>query len=207
MAEFSARMMSALSYLSKDIVANTKSLPKVTVNGEEIVNLKQLSGAMGVDTETAALYVLDQKSHPLMGEAIAQFEPDYFEKADIDGYVRKILNMKPGTKRVRLVQTILGARRFGQPRGSIIVDDGEEPLKNIRVVLSKVPGYDAVADQKGRIFYIGEEANRWVVRDPNNPKIKLYEGKDEKEVYRWLDNYVVDKAGNEPKKVRRERTV
>jgi hypothetical protein len=194
--EFSPRMMRSLSYLQRNLtndVLTAKDLPKVNADGSEIVTLKQLQTAMGVDIATAAVYVLQAKGHPLALEAEEQFGVDYFGLASIENYTKKILDMQPGTKRVRLVQTILGARRFGQPRGSIIVDDGQEPLRNIRILVSDVPGYDKVADQTGRVYYIGEEANRWVVRDPTNPKIKLFEGKSDKDAYRWLDEYVSGK--------------
>jgi hypothetical protein len=55
-----------------------------------------------------------------------------------------------------------------------------------------VRGYDKVGDQKGRIFYIGEEANRWVVREPGNHK-PIFVANSDKEAYVWLNNAVVDK--------------
>ena len=194
-AEFSARMMTSLSYLSSHLLepeVSSKALPNVNADGELIDNLKSLSVALGVDEQTAALYVLDTKDHNLSEVAVSQFQPDYFGSSTIDSYVKRIVT---GTevKRVRLVRSILGSRRFGQPRGTIIVNDGEEPIKNLIAVANDVPGYDKVADYSGRYYYIGEERGRWVVRVPGQ-KDPAHFAKDEKEAYYWLDAAVPKKG-------------
>ena len=201
--ELSPRMLTAMHYLAKHLgetKPSVKELPKYTVDGEPITSVKELATSMGVDTRVAALYALQNKRDELQEEALGQFSRfGHIQNLSIDGYIAKITRIKPETKRVRLVRTVMGARRFSQPRGSIIVTDGEAPLDNLAAMPNDVRGYDKVTDSKGRIFYIGEEANRWVVRAPGQHE-PLFIGDSDRDAYYWLNNAVVGKKP--PKKAK-----
>ena len=198
----SAQMLTSAHTLSKMIGEPRRSaaeLPKYNLDGEPIGSVKELANTMGVDLKVAALYAIDRNREELLDEAKVLLTPSLGKKhLSVQQYVDEVTKINPQTKRVRLVRTILGARRFSQPRGSIIVTDGDAPLNNLRVLPNDVRGYDKVTDSKGRIFYIGEEANRWVVRAPGQHQ-PLFVGDSDKDAYYWLDQAVV---GKKPKKAK-----
>lgn len=199
----SPSMLTAMHYLAKHLGDQNvirKNVPKYNLDGEPITSIKELADAMGVDTKVAALYALEHKRAELQDEALEQFNGfGPMPNLSVEGYIQKIIRINPEKKRVRLVRTVLGARRFSQPRGSIIVTDGQAPLDNIMAMPNDVRGYDKVTDSKGRIFYIGEEANRWVVRAPGQHE-PLFVGDSDRDAYYWLNDAVV---GKKPKKAKK----
>ena len=199
--EFSPELMKVLSVLGT-LEVTEKELPKYTVDGQDIATVKQLSNAMGIDEDVAALYGLVHGNGELKEESYTLLTDKFrFRNLTVSDYIEKIIQTE--SKRVRLVRTVLGARRFSQPRGSIIVTDGEAPLNNLRALPNDVRGYDKLTDSKGRIFYVGEEANRWVVRAPGQHD-PIFVGDADKDVYRWLNNAVVDKP-TKPAKGRKKK--
>lgn len=61
------------------------------------------------------------------------------------------------TKVVRRVRTRAGARRFGQPIGSIIVRDGARPLAGLRLQDSDYDGWDKIKGSNGKTYYVGQD--------------------------------------------------
>lgn len=197
--EFSPALLTAMHSVVDNTFAS-KELPKYTLDGDEITSVKELAVAMGVDAKVAALYALERKRIELADEALSLLSgPNEMKNLSVERYIREIIGIKPEKKRVRLVRTVLGARRFSQPRGSIIVTDGQAPLDNIMAAPNDVRGYDKVTDSKGRIFYIGEEANRWVVRAPGQQE-PLFVGDSDRDAYYWLNDAVVGKKPGKKKK-------
>lgn len=197
--QISARALTAIhSLLSATQLTGSKELPKYTIDGEPISSVKELAAAMGVDTKVAAVYAISHKEFNAEAFDIL-VDSQTFKNLTVDQYIYKIMGMNAESKRVRLVRTVLGARRFSQPRGSIIVTDGQAPMNNIRALPNDVRGYDKVSDSKGRIFYIGEEANRWVVRSPRDHR-PLFVGDSDRDAYIWLNDAVVGKKPKPPKK-------
>lgn len=193
--ELTPQLLTSMNYLAKNIGKElpVKSVPRYNFDGEEISELKQLAVVMGIPESVASLYAMRDGTPELKAQGLEYVTDNVlFRNLSVNEYIQKILSTDVEKKKVRLVRTVLGARRFSQPRGSIIVTDGEAPLNNIRALPNDVRGYDKLTDSKGRVFYIGEEANRWVVRAPGQHK-PLFYGDSDKDAYYWLDNAVVGK--------------
>lgn len=66
-------------------------------------------------------------------------------------------------KAVRRVRTPAGARRFGQPIGSIIVRDSRSPLSGLMLGDSDYDGWDKVKGSNGKTYFVGkdEDDGKW----------------------------------------------
>lgn len=196
-----AKSIEAINFLYKhlfdDPAQNPVNIPKITPNGIEVTNIKQLSSLLGVDTNTASYYVIQDPTSPneLKSQAKEVINPGIFVASD-DAYLpvtHKAYEIMHNPhiveeKRIRMVRTISGVRRFKQRAGSIIVNDGESPLDALTALKNDVPGYEKVGSKSGGVFYVGREKGKWVVRDPLNGTI-IHSGDKEEDTYKWLNTH------------------
>lgn len=191
--EFSAKMMESLHFLEKHLLSDPRfTVPRIDSDGNEIKTLSALSLAMGVDLDTAAAYALQGKTNEdLKTAAQAHLIPAVdFTPLEDYGYaldkVKRILAGNVESKGVRMVRTVSGARRFQQPKGSIITDDDSPPLDALVALTNDVPGYEKIGDQSGNVFYVGQENGEWVIRDPLTNAV-IHKAPDESDALQWLN--------------------
>ena len=208
----SPEIVSRIHYLHKHLfdnpIDNPTNVPKISPIGTEIKDLGQLSRIMGVDKIVTAHYVLQDPSASAELKTQAKevsrpgiyhadedaFEPIMHQEHDID--TKHIQDSEQ--KRIRMVRTVSGVRRFRQKRGSIIVTDGEPPLNGLVALPNDVRGYEKVASRNGRVFYVGHEIDKWVVRDPQT-RDTIFKGDSEEAAFRWLNQKVGGaSSGKEP---------
>jgi len=97
-------------------------------------------------------------------------------------------------KTVRHVATQAGAKRFGQPIGTIIVADGKTPLPNLSI--SKKPAYDGwtnIDGTDGKTYEVGHDdsTDSWVACGPGGwDDVVVDRAKSEDDALRKLDAYV-----------------
>lgn len=70
-------------------------------------------------------------------------------------------------KVVRHVRTAAGVRRFGQPIGSVIVGEGNTPLKNLKEAESEYDGYNKYKG-RGKTYYTHKNGDRYEALDQND---------------------------------------
>jgi hypothetical protein len=203
-------MMQSLAFLSKDILADPSfTLPKMTSMGDEVKTVTELASVMGIDSKVAAAYVINSDaSDELKADAIKTLQTTS-ESAFAEGigpvieYAHKIARKDfIESKRIRMVRNASGSKYFGQPVGSIIVGDGQQPLDAIAAAPNDVPGYEKVVDRQGNPYYIGREGNRWVVRSGVTKGV-LYESDSEHgeiESLTWLNTKLGGAKGEAQKK-------
>ena len=209
--KLSPELVSGLNWLYKhlldDPAKNPTNTPKITPNGTEVKTLSQVSKIMGVDTNIAAHFVLQDPNanETLKTEAkevafpgVYLSDQDSFDPVLHQAYEITTKDVSAlEQKRIRMVRTVSGVRRFRQGRGSIIVTDGEPPLNALVALPNDVRGYEKVASKGGRIFYVGHENGKWVVRDPRI-KDAIFRGGSEEEAFRWLNKEVGGEGGKTP---------
>lgn len=193
----SAKTVESINYLYKHLFDQPKptSVPKFSPMGEQVTQVKDISAMMGIDKKVAAVYVLQDPaaSSELKEDAREVLNPGIFVASD-DVYlpvVHKAYDIisNPFTveeKRIRMVRSVAGVRRFQQDRGSIIVDDGEPPLDALIALDNDIPGYEKIGDKSGHVYYIGREEGGWVVRDPSSGQV-IHRGGTEQDSFRWLN--------------------
>lgn len=119
-------------------------------------------------------------------EEYLQVKPE--NKALLDSF--EVKGRKAG---IRKVQTPAGEKRFGQPIGSIIIRDGEPPLKHISITPDSPndSGFEVVTDAKGNRYEVGwDETNEtWVATAEGDwNDILVDEAASEEETLRLLDD-------------------
>lgn len=97
------------------------------------------------------------------------------------------------SKTMKIVRTVGGARRYGQPKGSIIVRDGKDPLDALVALPNDREGYEKVADLNGNVYYVGfvkdpKGNEKWVVETADGQKAK--EANSSEIAFSWLNNQV-----------------
>lgn len=92
-------------------------------------------------------------------------------------------------KKVKMVRTASGMRRYGQDKGSIIIKDGEKPLDALTALNNDIQGYEKLGDKNGNTYYIGMEEGRFVVRNPADNSL-MFETPNESDAYNWLNKKV-----------------
>jgi 2'-5' RNA ligase len=88
--------------------------------------------------------------------------------------------------KVRHVRTAAGARRFGQPIGSVIVRD--RVLSNLTAMTSEWDDWAKMKDSKGREYYIGKDGDGWVATDADDNDV--VHARTEDSIYEALDAHV-----------------
>lgn len=101
-------------------------------------------------------------------------------------------------KRVRVIRTQEGARRYGKPIGSIIGGNGEHH-EHLTMGPGVFKGFETVTGKDGQKYDVGfdEDTNKWVAT-LHNSWHDVTAGGSEDEVYRNLNNHVGGKIA--PKK-------
>lgn len=94
-------------------------------------------------------------------------------------------------EKARHVRTAAGARRFGQPIGSVIVADGSV-LKNLKEVDSDYEGYSKY-NVRGQDVYVAKEGNKFVAYDASDNVINSDAKEDA--LLRALDRSTPKKTG------------
>jgi peptidoglycan hydrolase-like protein with peptidoglycan-binding domain len=100
-------------------------------------------------------------------------------------------------KAVRHVRTAAGAKRFGQPIGSVIVRDS--PLKNLVGIESDYDGWDMYKAGSGRSekrFYVGKYEGEWAVTDADD--YKIHGASTQEDALKWLDSHVAPARAKTP---------
>lgn len=179
----SANILNDLSFLSKHLLDDPKTdytkLPLVSADGSNIVDIKTLAAVMNVTDTIASVYATQDPS------ASNELKQDAINHID--------------QKWIRMVRTPAGVRKFKQKQGSIIVDDGEEPLDAITALPNDVPGYEKIADKNGVVYYVGNENGKWSVRTiAGNTAATLYSGDSLEDSLYWLNSRAggIDKNTN-----------
>lgn len=196
-----ASLISSINYLRKHLydspADNPTNVPKVTPDGTMVKTVNQVAALMNTDIKTASLYICQDPNADIFLKTIAKnnIKPGIFVAPD-DAYlpvlnkVEDILTNNIDTKRIRMVRTAAGVRKFSQPQGSIIVTDGQAPLDGLVALPNDVPGFEKIAARNGAIFYVGNAGkNKWVVYDPQNQQA-LHVAKTQIEGFQWLNNFV-----------------
>jgi len=105
------------------------------------------------------------------------------------------------TKVMRIVRTVGGARRFGQPKGSIIVRDGQNPLDALVALPNDREGYEKVADQDGNVYYVGfvkdnKGNEKWIVESGQSGEA-LHAEDTAEDIFAWLNTQVGGSGGKQ----------
>jgi hypothetical protein len=156
-------------------VSRSRVIPTWLYDGSEVKTVRQAATMMNLDERTAAQYIVESKEalNDLQVDAIAFLE----------------------RKTIRKVRTPAGRKRFNQPIGSVIVRDGERPLKNVTIVNS-VGGWDVIEGPDGGRYEIGYDSDNdtWVATGQGDWDDVLVDyATDEEEAYRLLDRALTSK--------------
>lgn len=107
-------------------------------------------------------------------------------------------------KGIRRVRTPAGAKRFGQPIGSIIIADGVggagKKLVNLKIVDSEYEGFDKVKGKNGKTLYIGkyDGERNYTVNDADDNE--LYSARSLEDAFKWADKNSAPKSSGTTKK-------
>jgi hypothetical protein len=209
-ADIVSKMNFLYKHLLDDPAQNPTTTPKVDPLGNEIKSIKQVASILGVEPRIAGFYVLqDPTAAPSLKEMAREAVVPGIYVAPEDGFIpvlhkaRTILSGDIDKKSVRIVRTVAGSRKYGQPLGAVILRDGNQTLNNITALPNDVPGFQKMQDKAGTIYYVGRRAGTYYVIDPAQDKI-LHTAKVEQGAYNWLNDHAGGGVqGTKPKKAKK----